>query len=142
MEAESKAETAEAEAERLQGLLSAYDRNAAQEQALIVKAAEAEMDAMRRELDRGADEWRSASTELEGCREREVRQSTITLPLLSHTLSTFSYTLRCILYTPCNPPSPVHVLSRYSSNYCLSDANNWRSHYKTKRLTWSTSKGT
>ena len=75
MEAEAKAETAEAEAERLQGLLSDYDRNAAQEQALIVKAAEAEMNAMRRELDRGADEWRGTSMELAGCREREVRNS-------------------------------------------------------------------
>ena len=87
MEAEAKAETAEAEAERLQGLLSAYDRNAAQEQALIVKAAEAEMDSMRRELDRGADEWRGTSMELVGCREREVRHGPITHPALSHTIT-------------------------------------------------------
>ena len=107
MEAEAKAETAEAEAERLQGLLSGYDRNAAQEQALIVKAAEAEMDAMRRELDRGADEWRGTSMELAGCREREVRNSNDHTPCNAN------------LYTSCNAFSHQHTSTTISQQLLL-----------------------
>lgn len=51
--------------------LSQYDRNAAQEQELIMKAAEAEMDSMRLQLDRTAGQCKSATQEVAVCRERE-----------------------------------------------------------------------
>jgi hypothetical protein len=47
IEAEARADKAETDSTRLQDQLSTYDRNAAQEQDIIMKAAEIEMEAMR-----------------------------------------------------------------------------------------------
>jgi uncharacterized protein involved in exopolysaccharide biosynthesis len=57
---------------RLQDQLSTYDRNTAEEQEIIMRTAEREMESLKGEIAKNVVIYQSTSAEYEACRERET----------------------------------------------------------------------